>query len=377
MNNWKIAAAVLASLAPLAATAADDTGHWYLTPEIGRINTDDRRGVAPTDWLYGAKFGRHLSDVFSAELALSGTDLRGRTVDNLSLYGGMVDLLATANRGGAFAPYALVGVGVIDNQQRGGPDRTDFATEAGVGILTRLWRSDNGANTLSLRPEYKLRWDDNTFGRKMRDEIITVGLQFSFGAPTEAPVARTLPAEPEPPAAPPPPPPPPPPPADSDGDGVIDPQDACPGTPAGVAVDEKGCPRIGAITLEGVGFETNSNRLTADSRAVLDKVGADLKKYSGLRVELQGHTDSTGADAYNQRLSQQRAEAVRDYLIQSAAVPPQQLVAKGYGETQPVASNTTVEGRSVNRRVVMLVLSNSGEVKVTTSDVPQTTSPDR
>jgi OmpA-OmpF porin, OOP family len=106
-------------------------------------------------------------------------------------------------------------------------------------------------------------------------------------------------------------------------------------------------------------------------------VGADLKKYPGLRVELQGHTDSSGTDAYNLKLSQQRADQVRDYLIQSVAVPPQQLVAKGYGESLPVASNTTVEGRSVNRRVVMLVLSNSGEVKVTTSDVPQTTSPDR
>ena len=72
-----------------------------------------------------------------------------------------------------------------------------------------MWRSSNGAQTLALRPEYKLRWDDSTFGRKMRDEIISVGLQFSFGAPNEAPVSRALPAEPV--VTPPPPPPPPPP----------------------------------------------------------------------------------------------------------------------------------------------------------------------
>ncbi len=377
MKHWKIAAAVAACIAPIAAQAADDTGHWYVTPEVGRINTDDRRGVAPTDWLYGARFGWHFSDIFSAELGGSITDLRGRVGQNLSLYGGMFDLIATANRGGTFAPYLLAGTGFVDNQQKGGPDRTDFAMEAGVGVLTRLWTSSTGSSSLSLRPEYKLRWDDSTFGRKMRDEIISVGLQFAFGAPTERPVARSITPEPPPAAVPPPPPPPPPPPSDTDGDGVIDPADQCPNTPPGVAVDERGCPRVGSITLEGVGFETNSNRLTADSRALLDKVGADLKKYPGLRVELQGHTDSSGTDAYNLKLSQQRADQVRDYLIQSAAVPPQQLVARGYGESMPVASNTTVEGRAVNRRVVMLVLSNSGAVKVTTSDVPQTTSPDK
>ena len=221
------------------------------------------------------------------------------------------------------------------------------------------------------------RWDDSTFGRKMRDEIISVGLQFAFGAPTERPVVRSVNTEPPPPPPPPAPPPPPPPPPDTDGDGVLDAQDQCPNTPAGVAVDERGCTRVGSITLEGVGFETNSDRLTGDSRSVLDKVGADLKKYPGLRVEVQGHTDASGSDAYNLKLSQQRADSVRDYLIQSARVPPSQLVARGYGESMPVASNTTKEGRAVNRRVVMLVLSNNGEVKVTTPDVPQTTVPDR
>jgi outer membrane protein OmpA-like peptidoglycan-associated protein len=108
---------------------------------------------------------------------------------------------------------------------------------------------------------------------------------------------------------------------------------------------------------------------------VLDKVGADIKKYPSLKIELQGHTDSNGADAYNLKLSQQRADAVRDYLVQNAGVPPGQLIARGYGETMPVESNTTPDGRANNRRVVMLVLANSGDVKVTTPDTPQTTSP--
>ena len=139
--------------------------------------------------------------------------------------------------------------------------------------------------------------------------------------------------------------------------------DRCPDTPPGVAVDAFGCTRTGSITLEGVNFELNSARLTPSSREVLDAVAADLKKYPRLRIELQGHTDSTGSDSYNLDLSQRRAEAVRDYLIEQG-VSPQQLTAKGYGETEPIADNSTAAGRAANRRVVMRVLENPGDVKV-------------
>ncbi len=161
-------------------------------------------------------------------------------------------------------------------------------------------------------------------------------------------------------AAPPPPPPPPAPPADSDGDGVTDNQDQCPGTPAGVAVDALGCPRKGSITLEGVTFEVNSATLTAGSGTVLNGVATDLKKYPRLRIELQGHTDSSGSDAYNLKLSQQRADSVREHLVEQG-VATQQLISKGYGESKPIDSNTTAEGRAHNRRVVMTVLDNPGD----------------
>ncbi len=152
-------------------------------------------------------------------------------------------------------------------------------------------------------------------------------------------------------------------PLDSDHDGVPDSVDRCPNTPPGVAVDQFGCPQQGSITLGGVNFATNSDQLTEDSRPILDTVADGLRKHPRLRVEVQGHTDSTGAPKYNLSLSQRRAESVRDYLV-SRQVPAQQLVAKGYGQTQPVASNTTKEGKARNRRVVMLVLENPGDVKV-------------
>ena len=148
-------------------------------------------------------------------------------------------------------------------------------------------------------------------------------------------------------------------------DGVLDPQDRCPGTPPGVAVDAVGCPRKDAVTLKGVGFEYNSATLTSDSRPVLDDAAADLKKYPRLKVELQGHTDSRGSDQYNLKLSQRRAEAVRDYLL-NQGVPSNQLSAKGYGETRPKASNDDDAGRAENRRVDMQVLENPGAVDVKT-----------
>ena len=95
----------------------------------------------------------------------------------------------------------------------------------------------------------------------------------------------------------------------------------------------------------------------------LDDVADGLKKHPRLKVELQGHTDSRGPDAYNLTLSQKRADAVRAYLIKDG-VPATQITAKGYGEGQPIADNKTDAGRAQNRRVVMLVVDNPGDVEV-------------
>jgi len=150
---------------------------------------------------------------------------------------------------------------------------------------------------------------------------------------------------------------------DSDGDGVPDNIDRCPDTPHGVAVDKFGCPLKSSIVLEGVTFETNSSILTADSRPVLNEVADGMVKHPRLRVELQGYTDSTGSDKYNLVLSDKRANAVREYLI-NQGVKAEQLSAKGFGKADPVASNATPAGRAKNRRVVMKVLDNPGDVTV-------------
>lgn len=352
--------ALFCALAVPVAAVADDVGHWYVTPQVGGISVDNDRPVQDKDWLYGLGIGKHVSEALSVEMNLNGAQIGGGPGrGDLSLYGGSLDLLGVMNRAGKVSPYVSVGLGTVQNERSPGSNATDFMTQAGVGLLLNVWESADGSSSFALRPDLKARWDDAGVDGHLRDYIGTLGFQYSFGA------ARAVAPSPPPPApAPAPTPPPPPPaPADSDHDGVLDNLDRCPDTAAGVAVDAYGCPRKGSITLEGVTFELNSARLTPDSRSVLETVAADLKKFPRLRIELQGHTDSSGSDQHNLKLSQQRAEAVRTHLIEQG-VPAAQLEAKGYGEGQPVADNTSADGRATNRRVVMLVLDNPGDVKV-------------
>ena len=142
-------------------------------------------------------------------------------------------------------------------------------------------------------------------------------------------------------------------PLDSDGDGIADYLDKCPNTAKGTRVDNSGCPLKAIIELRGVTFANNSANLKADSTAILDEMAITLKRYPELKVEVAGHTDSSGASEYNAKLSQRRADAVRKYLI-SKGVNADNLTAKGYGEDKPVASNATREGRARNRRVELI-----------------------
>ncbi len=104
-------------------------------------------------------------------------------------------------------------------------------------------------------------------------------------------------------------------------------------------------------TISPIAFKTGSADLLVASNATLDKVAEIAKKYPDLKLRVEGHTDSVGSDASNQTLSQKRADSVRNYLTSTAGLPGDQIVAVGFGETRPIASNDTAEGRAQNRRV--------------------------
>ncbi len=107
------------------------------------------------------------------------------------------------------------------------------------------------------------------------------------------------------------------------------------------------------LVLEGVNFDFDKATLRQEDIAIIDRDVTSLDKWGNVNIEVAGHTDSRGSDAYNMNLSQQRAEAVRNYLV-SKGIAAERLSAKGYGESQPVAGNVTDEDRFKNRRVELV-----------------------
>lgn len=141
---------------------------------------------------------------------------------------------------------------------------------------------------------------------------------------------------------------------DDDGDGVVNRLDQCPGTPAGTQVDIRGCEIREEIRLEGVNFESNSDRLLPGAESILNDAAATLKKNPTIRVEVAGHTDSDGSAEYNESLSARRAQTVFDYLA-DAGIAVDRMTVRGYGESQPIADNATAAGKAENRRVVLRI----------------------
>ncbi|MDD3762232.1 MAG: OmpA family protein [Nevskiales bacterium] len=345
---------------------------------------------------FQAQFGWPLSgygfDRWAAEVTLH-TLSRDRDIDGKSDYqtGLMLDLVYDFGMYGwdesnpnapRFKPFVLAGLGVVQDDVRG-DDHNHFGINVGGGALFPLdWHN------LAARFEGRILAQDNDKSVPSEDLLIdyrlTFGLQWAIGGyvaasePVIAPVedcelavvdpvtgrsdcgldsdrdgvldsldqcpstqegatvdARGCPVDLG---------------GDVDADGVPDEIDQCPDTAAGVEVDVNGCVVAQTLVLRGVGFENDSAVLTEDARAILDDVAASLRSQPNVKVEIGGHTDDIGNDAYNHTLSEQRAESVRQYLI-ARGIDPNRLVAVGYGEFNPIASNETAAGRAENRRV--------------------------
>lgn len=243
-----------------------------------------------------------------------------------------------------WTPYALGMIGAVyDDGQPDRYDGTNLTLALGAGIVTRSL-FDNG---IRLRAEVRYLYDSYT--NDQSDLHWSAGIEIPLrGARVvervvyvdrvqeverEVPVMVTV-HDP-----------------DSDMDGVPDSRDRCPDTLRGARVDATGCIiESQTIALSNVAFELGSDRLTPSSREALIDIAASLRVQKELRIEVAGHTDSQGGEAYNLDLSQRRAESVRNFLIERG-VAAEQLTAKGYGPHQPIADNATVSGRAMNRRV--------------------------
>jgi OOP family OmpA-OmpF porin len=224
-------------------------------------------------------------------------------------------------------PYAAFGAGEIDVDY-GDADTVETTVNGGVGLRWMITRR------LSLSGEARMLY---SLDESRKDTLLTLGLNFYMGNVTAAaPVSEVVDG-------------------DEDGDGVLDSMDQCPGTPAGTRVDSVGCPlpvtQVASIKLM-VNFGFDSSKVEARYFSDLGELAAFLQRFEDVYVDIEGHTDSTGPEDYNQALSQRRAQAVVDLLVNEHGIAPARLQAKGFGESRPVADNSTSEGRAQNRRVM-------------------------
>lgn len=358
-----LGAAMLVGFASAGWTADDDVDTRFYVAPMASYSWFDEDTFDPDDDVgaqlsFGKTLTKHLAlELYAFHFNSVDLDNTGGEMDSTGY--GLSALLFPARD--VLPVFGIVGIGEGEHEFEGsgassGQD-SDFV-DLGIGFLAPLT-----SNGLSLRGEYRYRSSDvdapggSEF--RFRDNVVSLGLQIPLGAKQERQEPRPAPAtEPEPVPAPPPAAP-----LDSDGDGVPNKDDRCPGTPAGTEVDEVGCPveEDDAIVLQGVQFEYNSAKLTADAERRLDNVVNALQGSEDINVRIEGHTDSRGNAAYNLKLSQERADSVKSYLVKHG-IDASRLETKGYGETRPVAPNSkpngsdNPEGRAKNRRVELHVV---------------------
>lgn len=262
-----------------------------------------------------------------------------------------------------FQPYVGLGVGKYRFENTAaGFDRESLDLNAGV----KYFFTDNWMGKLEamlVQPG----------GSLDKDFIIGASIGYVFGTPARsaaAPMPAPTPAAPAP--------------MDSDGDGVFDNADACPSTPRGNRVDARGCEldndldgvvdardacpdtrmglavdNRGCVELDeeqrrqtlAVYFDTNMSDIKNEYQDEIEEFADFLEEYNNTRATIEGHTDSDGAEDYNQALSERRANAIRTELIMRYGISASRLTAVGYGESRPTATNSTAAGKAQNRRI--------------------------
>jgi OOP family OmpA-OmpF porin len=361
MNKKLLCAALLGGLSVIqVANAQDFDKRWYLTGSAGFNLQDGDRGTRNAPFL-GLGIGKFLSDNWSldAELNHQNPNFDDNQDLNWSQYGVSLDLRRHfITEGRAWNPYIVGGLGYQRSEEEfdafpsvnspGEREDGNLAAKIGVGM-----QGDMGRFGVRTELAYRYDFDDQSVAAPEEDGfgdiLASVGIIVPLGAePAEA-------APPPPPSAPncad----------SDDDGDGVNNCDDKCPGSQAGQTIGPDGCPVPVSIDLKGVNFDYDKSTLRPDAVQILTEANEILKRYPELKVEVAGHTDSKGTDAYNQKLSERRAQAVYDYLTSNGIDASRLVGPVGYGESRPIAPNTNEdgsdnpEGRAKNRRTELNV----------------------
>jgi len=374
------------------AVAANRAGAGSVTPFIGGYNFDGDEHLDKAI-LYGFRMGYNFTKHWTLEGVLTYAEADGRRhckqwghigsggydgthegglINNMGcvksdsgdakMVGYKMEVLYNFLPDGMIVPFVAAGVGGRHMNWDDRSNDNDFVVDYGAGV--KIFFAEDWAVRGDIRHIYVT--DEN-----VNNVEYGIGISYFFGGKKEQ--------------APPPPPPPKPEPApfvepDSDGDGVIDRLDQCPDTPAGVIVDEVGCPidtdRDGVpdyldkcpdtpielkvdkdgcpirVTINlNVLFDFDKSDVKPKYHSEIKRVADYMNAYPWEKATLEGHTDSRGTDAYNQKLSQRRVDAIKNYLVDKFGIGADRLTAVGYGESRPIATNDTDEGRQLNRRV--------------------------
>ncbi|MBA8883960.1 OmpA family protein [Dokdonella fugitiva] len=379
-RNALSALIALALVGGSAAVHAQDFGNWYIAPRIGANFSDSDRMTDTSVW-GGIGVGVWVNPHFALdfEYTMNNAEFENdawRAHHEWESVGlGVSGRWFFGDEGAQWRPYVMAGIGALRHAaysgyllEGKGYDAHGWDPMATVGGGIQYNLSEN----VAIRGELAARWDrdNNTRGNLSDslgynishktgyvDGIASVGLVYSFGhaAPPAAEPAVTTPPPPDCHSL------------DDDHDGVNNCDDRCADTPAGTIVGPDGCPQKVVIDLRGVNFKFDRPKKgehnieptlavpTADSIAILDQAIDALNRYPEIKVELDGHTDSIGTDEYNQGLSERRAQIVADYLTSHGIDASRITAVKGFGESQPIDTNSTKEGRARNRRTELKV----------------------
>jgi len=335
------------------AAPAADTGtgtfddRWYVTGSAGYNWQDSKRATKDIPFVtlgFGRFINRNWSldgelnyqihptfrgraNIVNPDPTLSGQDL------NFDQYGVSLDLRRHfIAEGRSWNPYILMGLGYqrSNEQYDNYPNPDSPADNKSGNVAAKIGFGVQGdMGPVGLLIEIAQRFDMD--GRShvapdqsyFRDTLASVGVVIPLGAAAAAPVA---PAPVAPNCAD----------KDSDGDGVNDCNDKCPNSQAGQTIGPDGCPVPVSIDLKGVHFDFDKATLRPDSIDILNQAIDILKRYPQLRVEVAGHTDLCGSDAYNQKLSERRARTVYDYLTSNGIDASRLVGPVGYGESRPL-----------------------------------------
>lgn len=389
VNKRFLLVSLIAASSISIAQAQPATQGVTFSPSAGYYKMDRDRSVDSSAALsFG--IGYQFNNPWAVELVYVRVDTDASSVDksDVDVNQYRLDGLYHLASIGKLTPYFAAGVGTVDFS----PDRPNNGlVNAGGGIKYAL------NDIVSARADYRLI---NDFKDKDFDQIATIGLHFLFGSQSKntdspvtavkaapMPIAQPIIAPKQ---------------IDTDNDGVIDANDRCPNTPAGIAVDANGCAldddqdgvpnyldkcpnTLAGFSVDAKGcylaltaaqsidlniqFATNSAEVNPEYAAKIKTVAAYLKEYPETLILVEGHTDSAGATPYNQALSTQRAQAIANKLILEEGINKNRVSAIGYGSEKPLMGNDTEAERQANRRVIAVISLNKNYVPAKNSQV--------